>query len=110
MAVSWVASAVKTKNVGGAIVSTGILTPTTNVTYSTGGDACDFAGIATTLFGDQPSLVVLENTAGTVFPVYDYANKKIMCYWGAAGAVCTEITASTNIATSILRFVAFWIK
>jgi hypothetical protein len=71
-------------------------------TYTTGGDSLDLA----TLLGlNRIDMVIFDGPAivpagGAADPVFDYTNKKLKLYGGAAaGALQAELTAATNIFT-----------
>lgn len=83
-----------------------------NASYATGGDTLDLS----TLFGTLQG-VIIAPVGGYVFE-YDYANGKVMAYWGdnanAAAGPGVEVTATTDLSAigldgGYIRFLAWGI-
>lgn len=79
-------------------------------TYSTGGDTLDLGAA----LGLQSVYMVLidEATNGTIASgaVYDYTNKKIKLFGGAAsGSGHAELTAATSLTSFVAHVIAFGI-
>lgn len=71
---------------------------TADTSYPTGGYSITPASLGLAAFTFVN--VACPTTTGYI-PVFNVSTNKLMLFWGANGAVSTEITAATNVATSI---------
>ena len=89
---------------GGMLFVTG--TVTMDNSYPTGGEAVtagQFKG------GSFVRVLLSASTTGIV-PAFDATNKKVMAFWvdtTVDGAALAEVTASTDLATTVFPFVAY---
>lgn len=87
-----------------------LVTITATGTYTATGDSLD---LATLLSMSRIDMVIFDGgvasvpgATGTtgVVPLFDYTNKKLKFYGGAAaGAVLSELTAATSVSTFVVR-------
>ena len=89
---------------GGMLFVTGTIT--LDSVYPTGGEAVtagQFKG------GSFVRVLLSASTTGIV-PAFDATNKKVMAFWvdtTTDGAALAEVTASTDLATTVFPFVAY---